>query len=139
MAGADVRSPCGEFAKRQGIIHVAFPKCRKLSYSSQSPSNPVCWEARKPGCYKCCFQLIAVSYPRTLVSPSNPWTLKVLYCPQHFLNFFPLPQGHGALRPTFLSGRVAGFFLGGAMSPPENTRDGSSGLCSFSRSSGAAS
>jgi hypothetical protein len=27
------------------------------------------------------------------------------YRPQHFLNFFPLPQGHGSLRPT----------LGGAM------------------------
>lgn len=22
--------------------------------------------------------------------------------PQHFLNFLPLPQGHGSLRPTFL-------------------------------------
>jgi len=21
------------------------------------------------------------------------------YAPQHFLNFFPLPQGHGSLRP----------------------------------------
>ena len=24
MTSADVRSPCGEFAKRQGIIHFAF-------------------------------------------------------------------------------------------------------------------
>jgi hypothetical protein len=23
------------------------------------------------------------------------------YCPQHFLYFFPLPQGQGSLRPTF--------------------------------------
>jgi hypothetical protein len=23
---------------------------------------------------------------------------------QHFLNFFPLPQGHGSFRPTFTSG-----------------------------------
>ncbi len=32
MASADVRSPCGEFAKRQGIIHFAFAKPRKLNY-----------------------------------------------------------------------------------------------------------
>ena len=25
------------------------------------------------------------------------------YRPQHFLYFFPLPQGHGAFRPTFLT------------------------------------
>lgn len=25
---------------------------------------------------------------------------KRLYPPQHFLNFFPDPQGHGSLRPT---------------------------------------
>ena len=31
MASVDVRSPCGEFAKRQGIIHFAFAKLRKLS------------------------------------------------------------------------------------------------------------
>ena len=31
MAGADVRSPCGEFAKCQGIIHFAFAESRKLS------------------------------------------------------------------------------------------------------------
>jgi hypothetical protein len=23
------------------------------------------------------------------------------YLPQHFLNFFPLPHGHGSFRPTF--------------------------------------
>ena len=33
MAGADVRSPYGEFAKRQGIIHFAFAETRKLSYT----------------------------------------------------------------------------------------------------------
>jgi hypothetical protein len=33
MASADVRSPYGEFAKRQGIIHFAFSESRKLSYS----------------------------------------------------------------------------------------------------------
>jgi hypothetical protein len=32
MASADVRSPYGEFAKRQGIIHFAFSEPRKLSY-----------------------------------------------------------------------------------------------------------
>ena len=32
MAGADVRSPYGEFAKRQGIIHFAFFESRKLSH-----------------------------------------------------------------------------------------------------------
>jgi hypothetical protein len=26
----------------------------------------------------------------------------VFYAPQHFLYFFPLPQGQGSLRPTFL-------------------------------------
>ncbi len=31
MADADVRCPCGEFAKRQGIIHFAFAESRKLS------------------------------------------------------------------------------------------------------------
>jgi len=25
----------------------------------------------------------------------------VRYLPQHFLYFFPLPHGHGSLRPTF--------------------------------------
>jgi hypothetical protein len=24
-----------------------------------------------------------------------------IYPPQHFLNFFPLPHGHGSFRPTF--------------------------------------
>jgi hypothetical protein len=33
MASADVRSPCGEFAKCQGIIHFAFSDSRKLRYS----------------------------------------------------------------------------------------------------------
>ncbi len=32
MASADVRSPCGEFAKRQGIIHFAYAEYRKLCY-----------------------------------------------------------------------------------------------------------
>jgi hypothetical protein len=27
----------------------------------------------------------------------------LLYTPWHFLYFFPLPQGHGSLRPTFSS------------------------------------
>ena len=27
----------------------------------------------------------------------------LLYIPWHFLYFFPLPQGHGSLRPTFSS------------------------------------
>ena len=35
MAGGDVRSPCGEFAKRQGIIHFAVPESRKLSYQKK--------------------------------------------------------------------------------------------------------
>ena len=30
MPDADVRSPCGEFAKRQGIIHFVFAEPRKL-------------------------------------------------------------------------------------------------------------
>ena len=32
MTSADVRSPCGEFAKRQGIIHFVFAEPRKLNY-----------------------------------------------------------------------------------------------------------
>ncbi len=35
MASADVRCPCGEFAKRQGIIHFAFPEPQKLRYNLQ--------------------------------------------------------------------------------------------------------
>ena len=33
MAGADVRNPCGEFAKRQGIIHFACPLIPKVELS----------------------------------------------------------------------------------------------------------
>ena len=33
MASADVRRPCGEFAKRQGIIYFALAEHRKLNYS----------------------------------------------------------------------------------------------------------
>lgn len=29
--------------------------------------------------------------------------LRHYFCPQHFLNFLPLPQGQGSLRPTFIS------------------------------------
>jgi hypothetical protein len=29
MAGADVRGPCGEFAKRQGIIDFAFAELQQ--------------------------------------------------------------------------------------------------------------
>ena len=28
-----------------------------------------------------------------------------VYCPWHFLNFFPLPQWHGSFRPSFFSSR----------------------------------
>ena len=35
MTGADVRSPCGQFAKRQGIIHFVFAEPRILSYNLQ--------------------------------------------------------------------------------------------------------
>ena len=31
MVSADVRSPCGEFTKRQWIIHFAFIEARKLN------------------------------------------------------------------------------------------------------------
>src|SRR5205809_4795289 len=40
--------------------------------------------------------------------------------PQQFLYFFPLPHGHGSLRPTFGSSRRT--VLTGASSPP--TREG---------------
>jgi hypothetical protein len=33
-------------------------------------------------------------------------------CKQQLLNFFPLPQGHGSLRPTFVPFTV-GFFTSG--------------------------
>ena len=33
----------------------------------------------------------------------------VTQAPQHFLNFFPLPQGQGSLRPTFGLLRTTGF------------------------------
>ncbi|RLB99568.1 MAG: hypothetical protein DRH90_20260 [Deltaproteobacteria bacterium] len=32
MASADVRSPCGKFAKRQGIIHFVFAEPKKLTF-----------------------------------------------------------------------------------------------------------
>ena len=32
----------------------------------------------------------------------------IIHWPQHFLNFLPLPQGQGSLRPTFGSSRLIG-------------------------------
>jgi hypothetical protein len=33
----------------------------------------------------------------------HPSSAEPLHVPWHFLYFFPLPQGHGSLRPTFSS------------------------------------
>jgi hypothetical protein len=33
-------------------------------------------------------------------SPTSPLLLRIVHCLQHFLNFLPLPQGQGSLRPT---------------------------------------
>ena len=39
---------------------------------------------------------------------SQAWWPDPAAAPQHFLNFFPLPQGHGSLRPTLGSARRTG-------------------------------
>src|SRR5260370_28507120 len=41
------------------------------------------------------------------------------HAPQHFLYFFPLPQGHGSLRPAFLA-ETACFFSVPPLPPPAN-------------------
>jgi hypothetical protein len=47
---------------------------------------------------------------------------------QHFLNFLPLPHGHGSFRPIFLHGSIAGFvgagFTNGAKFVPRWLDDG---------------
>ena len=43
--------------------------------------------------------------------------LKHQDAPQHFLNFFPLPQGQGSLRPTFFN-LTCGAILDAVSSPP---------------------
>jgi hypothetical protein len=48
--------------------------------------------------YQTCFKTHPVS------RPAKPYRDE-LYAPQHFLYFFPLPHGHGVLRPTFFSTR----------------------------------
>src|SRR5258706_4318272 len=40
------------------------------------------------------------------------------HCPQHFLYFFPLPQGHGSLRPTFSGARYGSTGPPSPKSPP---------------------
>jgi hypothetical protein len=51
----------------------------------------------------------------------------VFYLPQHFLYFFPLPQGQGSFRPTFArvgrAGTVAGVDLEGMCSLLESCND----------------
>src|SRR6056297_164524 len=49
------------------------------------------------------------------------------YRPQHFLYFFPLPQGHGSFLPIFSPERLTGFFFCCPSSPCENVISCSSG------------
>jgi len=47
------------------------------------------------------------AHPRATV----PLTFLYAFAPQHFLNFLPLPHGHGSLRPTFFSLRTVPDFF----------------------------
>src|SRR4051794_10869416 len=40
------------------------------------------------------------------------------YCRQHFLNFFPLPHGHGSFRPTPLNRSAEGWRADAEPAPP---------------------
>src|SRR6266566_7153421 len=42
-----------------------------------------------------------------MLLPSDRPTVRYTPAPWHFLNFFPLPQGHGSLRPTPAYGLLA--------------------------------
>jgi hypothetical protein len=46
-------------------------------------------------------------------SPTSPLLLRIVHCPQHFLNFLPLPQGQGSFRPTVGSARTGWAVLRG--------------------------
>jgi hypothetical protein len=52
------------------------------------------WEIRESP-----FKTVRRILPRPFLTSHFP--LLTSHCPQHFLYFFPLPQGHGSLRPTF--------------------------------------
>ncbi len=65
----------------------------------------------------CGLTISAVCKPPLLEASTRPRTARRALCrrrilrrtrPQQFLNFFPLPQGHGSLRPTFGTSRRTG-------------------------------
>lgn len=64
----------------------------------------------------CGYPVFAVTGTKTAKFLLLFWCLLLVipYLPQHFLYFFPLPQGHGSFRPIFLvvTGLLFSFFNG---------------------------
>src|ERR1043166_4544989 len=65
----------------------------------------------KPCCCSRCFCNASISTIFRLIASASGWGESVTVAsPWHFLNFFPLPHGHGSLRPTLFLRR--GPFIG---------------------------
>ena len=54
------------------------------------------------------------SHGKSAAIPDYSSTAPPVTLPQQFLYFFPLPQGHGSLRPTLAAART-GFFTAGSL------------------------